>query len=117
MKNEEFIPFYRVNPSKAYDFLWVHNEHKPATLSAIEEVREAKRKDQLKDYSDVFAKRTNLSGKEYGVHRDIMNKLQNWVSSYGMVNQDELWATAVELFLRLPANHKKFIIDVVSQYM
>ncbi len=116
LKDEQLIWFYRLRPEKAYDFLWVHNEHKPEHLSAIEVVKKAKTKDMVKSYSDVFAKRKNLSGKEFGPHRDIMNKIQKWVTSYGMVNEEELWATAVELFFKLPGNYRKFIIDMVGQH-
>lgn len=116
LKDENLIAFYRHNPDKAYEFLWVSNENKPKGISAIDVVKEAKRKDMVRSYSDTFAQRKNLSGVEYSSHRDIMNKLQKWVTSYGMSNEEELWATAVELFFRLPNNYRKAIIDMMVHY-
>lgn len=113
LKNKDFIPFYRHNLDKAYDFLWVSNELKPKDLSAINVVREAKRKDLVRTYSDTFAKRKNLSGEEYGSHRDIMHKLQKWVNAYGMSDEQELWASAIELFFKLPSNYRKAIIGIM----
>jgi len=114
LKDEELVWLYRNRPDKAYNFLWAGNEHKPKDLSAIGVVREAKRKDLVKTYSDTFAKRKNLSGEEYESHRDIMYKLQKWVSSYGMSDEQELWATAVELFFKLPGNYRKAIIGMMT---
>jgi len=113
LKDQRKISFYRHNPNKAYEFLWVSNELKPKDLSAIDMVKRARTKTDVRTYSDTFAQRKNLSGEEYGSHRDIMYKLQKWVSSYGMSDEQELWATAIELFFKLPNNYRKAIIGMM----
>jgi hypothetical protein len=47
-------------------------------------------------------------------HREEMKNLVKWANSYGMANDDELWATGVENFLELPVNHRKAILKLMS---
>lgn len=47
-------------------------------------------------------------------HREEMKNLVKWANSYGMGNDDELWATGVEEFLTLPPNHRKAILKLMS---
>jgi hypothetical protein len=56
----------------------------------------------------------NLAGKEQSPFREQMKDLVKWVDSYGMSNNDELWATGVEEFLKLPSNHKKAILKLMG---
>ena len=56
----------------------------------------------------------NLVGKEQSHFREEMRYLVKWVDSYGMSNNDELWATGVDSFLKLPPNHRKAILNLMS---
>jgi hypothetical protein len=56
----------------------------------------------------------NLSGEDKSTYREEMKDLVKWVNSYGMANNDELWATGVEYFLKLPSNHKKAILKLMG---
>ena len=39
--------------------------------------------------------------------------LVKWSRDYGLSNEDELWATGVEDFVKLPMEHKKAILDLM----
>ena len=52
-------------------------------------------------------------GKEFGEHRTTMAQLNNWVNSYGMSNEDEMWATAIEYFFTLPSVYRKALIKIM----
>jgi hypothetical protein len=55
-----------------------------------------------------------LVGKHKSSYREEMKDLVKWVDSYGMANDRELWATGVEHFLKLPPNHRKAILNLMS---
>lgn len=55
-----------------------------------------------------------LVGNDKSPYREEMRDLVKWVDSYGMANDDELWATGVEEFLKLPSNHKKAILKLMG---
>ena len=56
----------------------------------------------------------NLAGKEQSSFREEMRDLVKWVNSYGMSNDDELWATGIEQFLDLPYQHRRKIIELMG---
>lgn len=55
-----------------------------------------------------------LNGKEKSSYREEMRDLVKWVDAYGMSNDDELWATGVEEFLKLPPIHRKAILKLMG---
>jgi len=55
-----------------------------------------------------------LVGKHKSPYREEMKDLVKWVDSYGMANDDELWATGIEKFIDLPPNHRKAILNLMS---
>ena len=55
-----------------------------------------------------------LVGEEQSQFREEMRDLVKWVDSYGMADDDELWATGVESFLELPPNHRKAILNLMG---
>jgi hypothetical protein len=55
----------------------------------------------------------NFSGKSKQYIRDVAKDLVKWSDSYGMSNDDELWATGVEDFLKLPRYHRQKIIQLM----
>jgi hypothetical protein len=55
-----------------------------------------------------------LVGNDKSTYREEMKDLVKWVDSYGMANNDELWATGVQYFLKLPSNHKKAILKLMG---
>ena len=57
---------------------------------------------------------TNLQGKSRDSNRAEMSKLVDWTNSYGMSNDDELWATGIEEFLKLPSIHRKNILRLMA---
>ena len=47
--------------------------------------------------------------------RIFLRDINNWPTEYGMSNNDELWATAIEHFSKLPPEHRKTIIKLMEQ--
>jgi hypothetical protein len=47
--------------------------------------------------------------------RVFLRDINNWPNEYGMSNNHELWATAIEHFFKLPAEHRKSIIKLMEQ--
>jgi hypothetical protein len=66
-----------------------------------------KKREELNQFS-------NLSGKDKSSYREQMKDLVNWADSYGMSNDDELWATGIEEFLKLPPIHRKNIVRLMA---
>jgi hypothetical protein len=56
----------------------------------------------------------DLIGDKKSPYREEMKDLVKWVDSYGMANDDELWATGVEDFLKLPPTHRKSILKLMG---
>jgi hypothetical protein len=100
-----------------YDVLWVHNpfkEEKNASfIRAIQTLYEfAYKKKRKKDlhYS------ANLDGPEHNPLRDLVDNMKHvWHSSYGMANDREIWATAIENFFKLPLNDRKAIANLIAK--
>jgi len=57
---------------------------------------------------------TYLSGKEYADDRTNIKNLVKWVDDYGMSNDDELWATGIEYFIKLEPEHKRAIMKLMG---
>ena len=47
---------------------------------------------------------------------DDLRKLIKWWNNYGLTNSNELWATAIEGFFKLPYEHKRTIIKLMMKY-
>jgi len=56
----------------------------------------------------------SLSGEDKSTYREEMKDMVKWVNSYGMANNDELWATGIEKFIDLPPNHRKAILNLMG---
>lgn len=95
--------------SQKYEKLWVLNDYKPDGVSLGNFILEQIYNQQ----HTTFHKQRNLSGKEFEALRQILQKIYSWVNSYGMSNEDELWATAIEGFFDLPKKYQKKIISYI----
>lgn len=91
-----------------YDELWVSNEFKsrdnsfskflyPLFLDSI--------------ISPEMPKK--LSGGQYNNLRDIVQSMNVWHSSYGLSNEDEIWATAIDSFFNLPIQTRREIVSLM----
>jgi len=57
---------------------------------------------------------TLLQGKA-GMHfKEFLNKMVNWNNAYGLSSPDELWATAIDDFFKLPMTHRRIIINLMN---
>jgi hypothetical protein len=56
----------------------------------------------------------NLSGIEWNKTRTEIANLVKWVDDYGMSNDDEIWATGIEKFLKLEPEYRKEILKLMS---
>jgi hypothetical protein len=103
------------DPKKAYDYFWVSNDLKPETLSFIRLMVEEKKRGDFKKFHSTMTSYGGLSKPENELQRVVMQILNQWVSSYGMANDSELWATAIEHFFKLTKNNQKAIIKLMMR--
>jgi hypothetical protein len=54
-----------------------------------------------------------LTGREHSDTRKILAQLVEWVNEYGLSNNLELWATAIELFFNLPFKYRTTIVKLM----
>ena len=101
------------NRDKIYDYLWVQNPHKPFGTSILKYIDSNIYKNiQLKHLKQDLDK-PDFTGPSFERHRTILQKLSNWINSYGMSNNLELWSTAIEYFFQLPKNYRKDIVKLM----
>lgn len=115
LRSRKLLPYYQTNPNKIYDALWVGNPHKPIDLSFTKFFVPIVNRSKADAYRKDFMDRGSFSGKEFEQHRITMAQLNNWVSTYGMSNEDELWATAIEYFFKLPLNYRKVLVKIMMR--
>ena len=76
------------------------------TYSADQVIQARKRK---------FAhKHEDFAGKRFNKTREDAARLVRWSRAYGMSNDDELWATGIEHFMKLPKDHKAKIMQLMT---
>ncbi len=76
-------------------------------LNLIYHVLQMTKKEKVSEYQ-------NFSGKEKNDIREKAKDLVKWSNSYGMSNDDELWATGIEQFLDLPYQHRRKIVELMG---
>jgi hypothetical protein len=62
---------------------------------------------------EMLKVRKQTSGKTYNDIRKKIATISKWVSAYGMSDDDEMWATAVEKFFDLPREHRSKILKLM----
>lgn len=113
LRNQTLLTTYKAQPNKVYETLWVSNPNKPEDLSFVKFFSKILNKNKIYQLKKDFGTRDSFVGKEYEQHREIMQKLSQWAYSYGMSNKDELWATAIDSFFKLPLNYRKTIVKIM----
>ena len=93
-----------------YDTFWVYNQHKPKSLSITELFANQIIEKKLKKVEMS----PSIVGEDYNQIRENLKNLVKWSDSYGMSNDDELWATGIEQFLDLPYQHRRKIIELMG---
>jgi predicted metal-dependent hydrolase len=96
-----------------YDKFWAS----PANESGISYTNEMKRMLNFKRKEEMLHKlklSSELSGENFNNLREQMKDLVEWSNSYGLSNSDELWATGVEEFMKLPDKHRKSILRMME---
>jgi len=81
-------------------------------------------KQTVKDlYNDLVIKKMkpilpanlqNLAGDNFNDLRNFVASQIQWVNGYGLSDEHELWATAIENFLKLIPEHKKIFISLIN---
>jgi hypothetical protein len=94
-----------------YDYLWMSNDLKPKGVSIMDTLKPLKTPAAIKKVKGEFS--SSLSGKDYEFHRKYLKNIHNWVNDYGMSNNQELWATGIEEFFKLPLPHRKAVIKLM----
>jgi hypothetical protein len=110
-KNPELYNNISNSVSDIYDYLWVSNDLKPSDFSIMGTFQNLKSPAAIKKVKDEFS--SGIGGKDFEFHRKYLKNIHNWVNDYGMSNNDELWATGIEEFFKLPLAHRKAIIRLM----
>lgn len=100
-----------LNSDEIYDYLWMNNKFKPKDFSFEKKIRElliAKKEKEI-------AENPVIQGEELLPIRKQMAQLVKWVRAYGMTNDDELWATGIEDFFKLPYKHRQRIVNMMMK--
>lgn len=77
----------------------------------------------LRDFTSEVVGDEYMEGELSGLSGDRKNKAMagitadtvDWPWAYGMTDPDELWATATQLFKRLPMQHKQKVVELINQ--
>lgn len=101
------------NRDKIYDYLWVKNPYKPFDISIVKYIQNDIYKHILIKNIKQDLDKPHFTGPDFEKHRTVLQKLSNWINSYGMSNNLELWSTAIEYFFSLPNNYKKDILKLM----
>jgi len=91
-----------------YDKLWVYNPHKPDNFSITKTLTS-----EFIKHSKDERESVDYSGEQYNNIRQIASALVRWVDEYGMSNDQELWATAIEYYKKLPKEHQRKIMELM----
>jgi hypothetical protein len=101
------LPKILKDPKHIYAELWSSNELK----------------DPNKTFGDFFypivldsisiKQSSNFSGKEYNDIRNIMSNMNVWHDAYGLSNENEIWATAIDNFFKLPIGIRREIVSLM----
>jgi hypothetical protein len=99
---------------KLYTDLWVDNNLRPSDVSIMGLFRQMNSDRELRNKKAYMSSNdATFIGKDYEFHRKYLKNIHNWVSDYGMSNNDEMWATGIEEFFKLPLPHRKAIIKLM----
>jgi hypothetical protein len=93
-----------------YQTFWVYNQYKPESFSILELFANQIIEKKLKN----IEMSPSIAGKDYDQIRENLKTLVKWTDSYGMSNDDELWATGIEQFLDLPYQHRRKIVELMG---
>jgi predicted small metal-binding protein len=90
-----------------YDELWVSNEFKSRDNSFSKFLYPL--------FLDLipYEMPKQLSGGQYNNLRSIIQSMNVWHSSYGLSNEDEIWATAIDNFFNLPIQTRREIVSLM----
>jgi hypothetical protein len=93
------------------DLTWRGVKHLDAKIGEyFPSTQKAKQISQKLKYGDL----TSDEGANKNI-RVFLRDINNWPNEYGMSNNDELWATGIEHFSKLPPEHRKTIIKLMEQ--
>jgi hypothetical protein len=97
-----------ISEDKLYDTLWVSNKKKPPNLSVVNLI-------QAKHAHHKTRHLQSLEGKDLEPLKKLVSYVSRWPSTYGMSNNFEFWATAIEYFFSLNPKHRSKIIQLINQ--
>lgn len=99
--------------SNSWEYLWLFNDFKGSELPTLTSIFNQKRlSGRTQQYYNKYSSKLSLPEGE--TLRNLISILEEWPTSYGILNQEELWATAMEKFDRLPENYKQKIIGLMQ---
>lgn len=108
---KEYNKIKNFTPNEKYNYFWVQNKLKPADVSLMRFSSFIYNRElMIKKYTQGDRA---LTGFEHSETRKILAELVEWVNEYGLSNNLELWATAIELFFKLPFKYRTTIVKLM----
>lgn len=107
---------YMQSRKDIYNILWVYNTYKPEEYSIVKiykELYKAYYKNKLKKeyHNTIHDEKKNFEANDMVYLRTIAQDVSNWVSSYGLANENEFWATLIEHFFKLNPKLRRDILN------
>jgi hypothetical protein len=81
----------------------------------MKKIHEIQIKNVQKETEKRLERTENLSGESFNEVREEIANLVQWTKSYGLSNDSEIWATAVEEFINLPIQYRKEILNLMQK--
>ncbi len=99
---------------KPYNALWLFNDLKPKNLPPVMSLGD---KESIRKTLDtkLDPNRNDMADDKDEYLREYVKHLTQWHDDYGIKNNDEYWATAVEGFFKLPFKYKRDIVKAISE--
>lgn len=106
--------YNRLNSSTAseiYSYMWITNKLRPGDISFMQFLSFLYNRQKLSASDRIVD--LGFVGDEHRSIRTLMAELVEWVNEYGLSNDLELWATAIELFFKLPLKYRTTIVKLM----
>lgn len=105
------------NYDKLYNHVFIDNGVDANNIFEIIMIKisEIQSKNIQKETEKRLERTENLSGESFNEVREEIANLVQWTKSYGLSNDSEIWATAVEEFINLPIQYRKEILNLMQK--
>ena len=109
--SREYNKLNSLTSAEIYSYMWTTNELRPGDVSLMQFLSFLYNRQKLSALDRTID--LGFTGEEHFSTRKLIAELVEWVNEYGMSNDLELWATAIELFFKLPLKYRNTIVKLM----